>query len=169
MMAMEPAGWWTSEDVEVERGRISKIRARLYLRNRLLYKSISGPEGRRRTVRPGSGPPKSAPDHPPRPRTPPFHHSNPCFARGCARPTGLWTHCPRPSWPFVGTSKRIPLAAPRRRPLWSSLAARRSRCLVTFIGDTVEQVLVGRVDGCAARSMRVCMPEVGAEQLNPWA
>ena len=55
MMAMEPAGWWTSEDVEVERGRISKIRARHYLRNRLLYKSISGPEGRRRTVRPGSG------------------------------------------------------------------------------------------------------------------
>ena len=41
--------------------------------------------------------------------------------------------------------------------------------LVTFIGDTVEQLLVGRVDGCAARSMRVCMPEVGAEQLNPWA
>ena len=43
--------------MEFERGRISKIRARLYLRNHLLYNSISGPEGRRRTVRPGSGPP----------------------------------------------------------------------------------------------------------------
>ena len=86
-----------------------------------------------------------------------------------AQPTGLWTHCPRPSWPFVGTSKCTAVAAPRRRPLWSSLAARRSRCLMTFIGDTVEQLLVGRVDGCAAHGMRVYMPEVGPEQLNPWA
>ena len=53
---MEPAGWWTSEDVEFERGRISKIRARQSTRNHLLYNSISGPEGRRRTVRPGSVP-----------------------------------------------------------------------------------------------------------------
>ena len=36
-MAMEPARWWTSEDVEVERGRFSKIRARRTVRNRLLY------------------------------------------------------------------------------------------------------------------------------------
>ena len=100
--------------------------------------------------------------------TPPFQTSNTTFASGRAQPTGLWSRSPRPSWPFVGTSKCTAVAAPRRRPLWSSSAARRWRCLVTFVGDTVEQLLVGRVDGCAARSMRVCMPEVGTEQPSPW-
>ena len=40
-MAMEPAEEKTSEDVEDERERNSKIRARLYLRNKLVVTAMA--------------------------------------------------------------------------------------------------------------------------------
>ena len=49
-----------SEDAECERELISKIRARQYPRNEQGYNAISGSEGRRRPVRPASGPAFSA-------------------------------------------------------------------------------------------------------------
>ena len=41
VMAMEPAEEKTSEDVEDERERNSKIRARLYLRNKLVVTAMA--------------------------------------------------------------------------------------------------------------------------------
>ena len=66
-MAVWPPRQQTSEAAEWERGRKSKIRARHSTRNRLLYNAITGPEGRRWTVRAASVRPKRGSQRPPPP------------------------------------------------------------------------------------------------------
>ena len=100
--------------------------------------------------------------------TPPSQYWCTRFAGVRAQPTGPWNRCRRPSWPSVGTLKRLSLAAPRRRPLWSRSAARRRRVMMRHAADTVKQQLFGGVDGCNARRMLACVRAVDAQQLSPW-
>ena len=96
-----------------------------------------------------------------KPYTPPSQYSSNGFVRGHAQPTGPWSRWRRPSWSSVGTSGRLPFAAPRRRPLWSSSAACRRRLMMRHADDTVKQVLVGRVVRCTARRIYACWPACG--------
>ena len=70
---VEPSGHArsvTSESTECDSDRISKIRARLTVRNKQGYKTIRGFNRLAPTVRPTSGPPKSGSQVPTLPRCP---------------------------------------------------------------------------------------------------